>query len=203
MRERWLAGGSFVVAAMTAASCAGSASTDDVPSRVAPSPEPTTGTAAQCGSMPTSTGPLATVAHLAINAPNSAPAGQAVPVSVTVTSRSAVPRVITVPGSSAVLVLQDNRVVGRAVGTARALRVPLSLTGGATQPAQAVPKSISLISCESTARDALVAGDYALVAVLGYQLDSLNAAPIGELASPPTGQRSFALVSAAVSITIG
>jgi hypothetical protein len=39
--------------------------------------------------------------------------------------------------------------------------------------------------------------------VLGYQLDSVNAAPADGTVPPPTGERAFTLVSAPVSIVIG
>jgi hypothetical protein len=49
----------------------------------------------------------------------------------------------------------------------------------------------------------LAVGRYAVVAVLGYELDPLNAAPDDGTAPPQPGGRSFALVSAPAPITVG
>jgi hypothetical protein len=206
MLGRWLAGGSALLAAATLLACASSPGTSaDEPSRAAPSREPTLhGTAGACGSVPTSSGPLAHVAHLAITAPATVSAGRSVAVSAAISSKSVVPRVITTPATSALLVVRDDRIVGRALGSASAPNVPLQLRAGKALPAQAIPGSIRLTGCRSGSRAAVLpAGRYALVAVLGYELDSLNAAPAGGTAPPPTGGRNFALVSAPAPIIVG
>jgi uncharacterized protein (DUF58 family) len=165
--------------------------------------EPVAGSVAACGSVPASSGPLASVARLAIKAPATASAGEVVRISATVTSRSAPSRVITTPGTSALLVVRDGKVVGKALGRSGPA-VPLPLTPGSALPAQAVPTSIRLAGCGSGGGSAsLAAGRYTLVAVLGYQLDPLNTAPEGGTAAPPTGARDFRLVSAPASITVG
>jgi hypothetical protein len=193
MLGRRLAGGFALIAVATLVACGSPHGTGRGPERP---------TAAACGSVPTSSGPLAELAQLSIKAPATASVGQVVPVSATVTSRSAVPRMITTPATSALLVVQGGRVVGRALGGS-APDVPLQLTAGAAQPAQAIPTSIRLDGCgPDTGTTGLANGRFAIVAVLGYQLDSLNSAPEGGTAPPPTGS-SFALVSPPASITVG
>jgi hypothetical protein len=225
MLRRWLAGGSSVIAAATVVACSsspgsaggpqsqtaggslssasGRASADE-PSRAAPSSGTTPhGGTTVCGTVPTSSGPLAHLAHLAIKAPATASTGQSIPVSATVTSRSAVPRVITTPATSSLLVVQGARVAGRAQGGS-APDVPLQITAGVARPAQAIPEAVRLAACGPDPKtDALAPGRYAVVAVLNYQLDSLNAAPAGGALPPTRGSRSFALVSAPAPITVG
>lgn len=180
---------------------------DDVPSRVAPSIRPGGGPPT-CGPLPTSTGPLATLARLELDAPATAAAGREVPVSVTVRSTSDTPRVVTTPATSALLVVRGDQVVGRTVGTAAAAQVPLQLPARAARPAQAIPQTVRLARCSGGAGTTeLAPGQYAIVAVLGYQLDSLNTVPEGAVApprssTPPTGARAFRLVSAPAPITV-
>jgi hypothetical protein len=117
-------------------------------------------------------------------------------------SRTATPRVITSSALSAVLVLHDGRVVGRSIGK-RAPDVPLQLAAGVARPAQAVPTSIRMSNCgPNNVSTALAAGHYALVAVLGYRLDPLNAAPAGGVMTRQAGGPAFALVSAPLPITV-
>ena len=226
MLGRWLVGGSTVIAAAVLVACASSAGTrsgpasqptggtplsarnrtsDDAPSRAAPSPNATAhGIAAECGRVPTSSGPLARLAHLTIKAPATVPAGRLAPVTVTVTSTSTGPRVITTPGASALLLVRGGRVVGRTPGPASAPQVPLPLRAGATLPAQAIPGSVRLTSCGPEAKTSVLAtGDYTVVAVLSYELDSLYAAPEADTGDLPTGQRSFVLVSRPAPIVVG
>jgi hypothetical protein len=173
---------------------------DDAPSRVVPSSKVAPSeTLATCTQVPASSGPLVHAASLAVTAPAAAAPGQTVTVSATVTSTATVPRVVTTPATSAVLLVQGKRVVGRALGAPAAAPVPLVLAAGADRPAQAVPRSVRLVGCGSAA---LPAGRYTLVAVLGYQLDPVNAAP-DAAAAPSPGGRRFALVSAPAPITIG
>jgi hypothetical protein len=108
---------------------------------------------------------------------------------------------ITMPAMSAVLIVRGDRVVGQTVGAPAAARVPLTLAARAEQPAQAVPDSVVLAGCGARGGNALPPGRYTLVAVLGYQLDSLNAAADASV-PPAAGGRSFALVSAPVPITV-
>jgi hypothetical protein len=203
MLGRWLAGGSCAIAALTVVACA-SSTPADAPSRAARSPEPKPhGSLAACGDLPRSSGLLATHAHLTIDAPATAAAGQAVAAATSVTSGSTLPRVITTPVNSGLLVLRDGRVVARTVGPTSAPLIPLDLVAGKVWPAQAIPKSIRLVMCGADRGTVpLAPGSYTLVAVLGYQLDSFNAAPAGGTAPPPAGGRSFALVSAAVPLTV-
>ena len=174
MLGRRLVGGPVVIAAVTLVGCASSAEApgDDVPSRRPPPIGTTTpGSVAGCGVLPSSTGPLAGVAHLAITAPASAPAGRSVSVTVTVRSTAVMQRVITTPGTSSLLVVRGDRVVARSLGRASAPQAPLQLSSGAVWPAQVIPKSVPLAGCASgSAR--LPTGRYALVAVLGYELDT-------------------------------
>ena len=179
---------------------------DDAPSRVAPSIRPGGGPPT-CGPLPASSGPLAVLARLELDAPAAAQAGQEVRVSVTVRSTSDTPRVITTPATSALLVVRGDQVVGRAVGTAAAAQVPLQLPARASRPAQAIPESVRLVACADSGTTELAAGQYAIVAVLGYQLDSLNTVPEGAVApprssGPPTGARAFRLVSPPAPITV-
>lgn len=226
MLRQWLAGGSSVIATAALVACASSPSTGrghksqaaagllssasglmsaDVPSRAAPSRQPMPrGTGGECGSVPRSSGPLAHLAYLAIKAPATVSVGTSVSVSTTVISKSVAPRVIAMPATSALLVVRDGRVVGQALGRSSAPRVPLQLTAGARLPAQTIPQSVRLTDCGSDSKGArLTAGRYALVAVLGYERDSLNAASAGSTGSAQTPGRSFALVSASAPIILG
>ena len=153
-------------------------------------------------SVPTASGPLSRLAHLAIKTPATVPPGPSASVSATVTSRSDAPRVITTPSTSAVLVVRSGRVVAQARGAASAPPVPLQLSAGATLPAQAIPASVRLVGC-GTEPTALAAGRYTVIAVLGYESDTLNAAPAGGTAAAPAGERSFVLVSNPEPITVG
>lgn len=195
MSRRWLMGASAVIAAVALSACASSSPAG----RAGGSPS-----VARCERLPTSTGPLAALARLNLSAPATASAGQALAVSVTVTAESTMRRVVTTPASSGLLVLQGDRVVGRTLGARSAPPVPLQLAAGESLRAQAVPVSVRLTACgRAGSATALAPGSYTLVAVLGYQLDPLNAVPEGGTGvSPPTGARSFALVSGPSPLTI-
>jgi hypothetical protein len=218
MRGRWRVAGDLLIAVATLVACAsapeakpgvsntaGRASVrtpNDVPWRVVRSLEPTPRATGPCGSVPTSSGPLADLARLELTAPATASVGEVVSVSAVITANSTTPRVITTPSTSAVLVVRDHRVVSRT--QASAPQVPLQLSTGTARPAQVIPRSVRTIGCGGDAGTAgLTPGRYALVAVLGYQLDSVNAAPADGTVPPPTGERAFTLVSAPVSIVIG
>ena len=149
--------------------------------------------------VPSSTGPLAQLAELAISAPGAASTGEWVRVRVTVQLRSGGPRMITTPETSSLLVVSGARVVARRDGAARSGAIPLTLRGGAVAPAQAVPDEVRLTSADDGAP--LPPGSYSLVAVLGYQRDSFNARADGDLVAP-TGARGFVLVSAPVPLEV-
>jgi hypothetical protein len=167
-----------------------------------PAPVTTNSESTGCGSLPVSSGPLAQSARLTLKAPGTASPGQVVRVDATVTSPAGLPRVVTTPATSALLVVSGGSVVGRALGGSGP-DVPLELTAGSTGPAQAVPTSVRLAGCDSAAGTTpLPAGEYRLVGVLGYQLDALNEAP-ADSSAPPTGNRSFVLISAPAPITVG
>ena len=146
-----------------------------------------------CAAVPISCGPIMHVARLKIAAPATARPGQVVPITATVAVSSNAARVIGTPATSAVLVVHDGRVVARSAGAGSS--IPLILRAGSTRPAQAVPSSARLTTCDGTA---LPAGHYLLVGVLGYRLDPLNAAVDGG----PVPQRGFALVSDPVPISV-
>lgn len=152
-----------------------------------------------CGKVPTSTGPLADVARVSVGALGPARAGEEVSVRVTLEARSDTQRVILTSASSALLLVNGDDVVARTEGDRTAGQIPLRLVAGRTWPAQAVPASIRLESCRGGRP--LPAGQYAVVAVLGYEPDSLNTAADGA-AARPTGSRSLQLVSAPQPITI-
>jgi hypothetical protein len=151
------------------------------------------------GTVPSSTGPLARLAELAISAPQIAAAGELVLVGVTIRVRSTGPRMITTPGSSALLVVSGDRVVAGRGGPARAGAIPLNLRAGVVAPAQAVPVAVRLTADNESAP--LAPGQYSLVAVLGYQTDSLNTGTDGGFA-PPTVARGFVLVSAPARLEV-
>ncbi|MBV9870425.1 MAG: hypothetical protein JO214_07365 [Frankiaceae bacterium] len=201
--RRLAGGGTLLVAATTLVACAGgsgSARRDQAPISI--NGESSSPAHSDCGAVPTSTGPLARAAHLTITVPAAASGGEVLPVTATVLSTSPLPRMITTPATSAVLLARDGVVVGRAVGRPRP-SIPLQLAGAGSKPAQAVPTSIRLVTCgPPNATTPLPAGQYDVVGVLGYQLDSLNQAPADSSGAPPTGGRSFVLVSAAASTTL-
>jgi hypothetical protein len=141
----------------------------------------------------TTTGPLATIADLLVQAPANAPAGASVRASVTVRVRSAGPRMITTPATSALLVLSGDRVMARADGATDAPAIPLIMRPGRVAPAQAVPDSVRLIAADTGTP--LPPGEYALVAVLGYHNDPLNSAADVDRPRLPTAARPFVLVS--------
>ena len=149
--------------------------------------------------LPPSTGPLAGLAELTVNAPGTAPAGEWLRVRVTVQIRSNGPRMITTPRTSALLVVSGAGAVARQGGLADSGAIPLILRAGTVAPAQAVPEAVRLSAADGG--PPLPPGSYALVAVLGYQTDSLNTRADGGLA-PPLRARGFALVSAPVPLEV-
>jgi len=179
---------------------ASSGVSNDAPVRVTPSAKPAVLPAGECGRVPTSAGPLAHLARLTVAAPSAAAAGATVALTVTISATTDAPRMITTPASSAVLVVQNGRVVGRARGVT-APEVPLQLTSGVATPAQAIPKNVRLDSCASGA-GALAAGSYSLVAVLGYRADPMNSAPNDGDVPQQAGGQPFVLVSAPARITV-
>jgi len=223
MRGQKLAGGLCLIMALLTACASGSGSggpgashtpkgatgetsgmtTDDAPSRVA-TPQaavPRHSTAPECGPVPTSSGPLAHLARLTFEGPATASAGESLQVSATVTSSETVPRVIATPATSGLLVVQGDRVVGGVLGSASP-EVPLQLLPGAVSPAQTIPASVRLEACAADGATALEPGSYSLVAVLGYRVDSLNAAPNDGSPISPTRGPNFVLVSAASPVTV-
>jgi hypothetical protein len=162
-----------------------------------------------CTTMPSSAGPAVSVAQVGLTAPGTAAPGSVLEVRTQLSVASAGTRIIASPAESALLVLQDGRVVARQAGDPRGAAIPLPLRAGATLPAQAVPTRISLVGCSSAAGRApgaaLAPGRYDVVAVMGYRMDSLNNAADGSAAVAPPGisGRAFHLVSAAVPLTIG
>jgi uncharacterized protein (DUF58 family) len=126
-------------------------------------------------------------------------AGASAPVRTTVTSAAPLPRVVTTAAGSAVLIVRDNKVVGITLSAATS-DVPLQMSGGASQLAQVLPKVVRLESCASGSR--LGVGTYSIVAVLGYRVDALSAAPADAGGPPPSRGASFVLVSAPAPIEI-
>jgi hypothetical protein len=159
---------------------------------------------ASCGTVPTSTGPAATAATISLHSPSTAPRGSTITVTTTLRALSNRYRIITDPRTSEVLVLADNRVVGRTGHTGRSLlTVPVPLRQAELRPLQVVPDAVRLVGCPAAGRDTgadLPAGRYAMVAVLGYTMDSLNSADSG--IDRTSGARPFTLVSAPVPLTI-
>jgi hypothetical protein len=161
-----------------------------------PTAQPGRSDLAACASVPAPSGPLARAAVVVLRAPASGRAGAELAVSVAVTARSTHARVLTVPASSAVLVLRDGKVVGRTAGATTGL-IPLTLAAGVSRRAQAVPHSVRLTGCHG----ALPAGHYELIAVLGYRVDSLNSTADSVLGRP-SGAKTFTLLSAATPVTV-
>jgi hypothetical protein len=154
-----------------------------------------------CARLPVSSGPLSKLARVVVNAPRSGPAGQVVSVSSVIKISADGARVITSSASSDLLIVRDDRVVGRSGPLPERTDIPLPLKAGAARPGQAVPTSVRLSGCPTVAGGAaapLPAGEYGLVAVLGYRLDPLNAAADGARA----GGSTFVLVSEPVTITV-
>lgn len=150
----------------------------------------TTGRSADRPSVPTSTGPLTGLARLTISAPTTGRPGDKVPVSARLEIFADGPRIITTPATSAVLLVRGRRVVGRSDPATSAADIPLVVRAGSRRVAQAVPGTVRLIGRTAHAGD-LPAGDYALIGVLGYRLDPLNAAVDGG----PLRPHGFSLVS--------
>ena len=174
---------------------------DDVPSRL-PAAGSTPATQPRCGGVPSSSGPLAHLARLTITLPPSAGPGDSVPVLASLSASAGLPRVITTPATSALLVVQDEQVVG-ITRDATLPEVPLMLAGTATQPAQALPRAIRLDGCPSGGTtSALPAGRYSVVAALGYRLDNLYSGTDGGGAAPQSGGLGFVLISPPVTITL-
>ena len=127
------------------------------------------------------------------------------PVSTTLRVRADGPRIVTDSATSGVLILRAGRVVGRSYGPRSGAAVPLRLQTGRDRLLQAVPRSLVLAGCASTASGsgkdpaALAPGPYSLIAVLGYRSDSLNAA--ADLPAPHRAA-TFCLVSEPVPITL-
>ncbi|CAN5669368.1 hypothetical protein BH10ACT8_BH10ACT8_06710 [soil metagenome] len=159
-----------------------------------------------CGPLPTSSGPAAAVATVRLTAPGTAAAASTIQVQASLDVAHDATRIITGPSSSDVLIVQDGQVVGRSNERRPALAVPLQLQSGRGRLLQAVPTSVVLSGCPSgtgpgdAQRSPLPAGDYSLVAVLGYSVDSLNGAADGGNAAP--GAASYALVSEPVAVTV-
>lgn len=219
MFGRWSLLGATLAAMMVLVSCASggpvahggdgaadrstTGSSDDVPSRVAPTRRPASPpVAATCDTVPPSSGPLTHAATLAVSAPASASLGKPASVTTTMTARVAMQRVITAPAWSALLLVRDGRVVARTLGAKSPADIPVQLRAGATTPAQAVPRSIMPVPCRSGASGRLAAGRYDVVAVLGYRLDPLNAAPDATDLPPYARGQKFALVSAPAPIEL-
>jgi hypothetical protein len=147
-----------------------------------------------------SSGPLARLAELLVQAPADVPASESLRVTVTVRIHSSGPRMITTSATSALLVLSGDRVVAKAEGVADAPAIPLNLVQGRVVRAQAVPDSVHLFATDTG--EPLAPGHYALVAVLGYQNDPLNSAADVGRPRIPNQARPFVLVSAPVSIGV-
>jgi hypothetical protein len=159
---------------------------------------------ASCGTVPTSTGPAAAAATISLHSPSTAPRGSTITVTTTLQTLANQYRIITDPRTSVVLVLAGNRVVGRTGHTGRSLlTVPVPLRPAELRPLQVVPGIVRLVGCPTAGGDIgadLPAGQYAVVAVLGYTMDSLNSAESG--IDRTSGARPFTLVSAPVPLTI-
>lgn len=183
------------------ATAAGSAAapSDDAPTRATGARGPDTpATVALCGPVPTSSGPLAKLARLTLGAPARAAIGTTVTAAVTVTMNPASPRVVTIAAASALLVVRDGEILA---GTRGGSQTGTLLQPGASAPqlATAVPTSTRLDTCAGGTTK-LAAGQYSLVAVLGYRVDSLNSAADDAPAEP--GRQTFVLVSPPSPLTV-
>lgn len=152
-----------------------------------------------CGTVPTSTGQLARLARLTVQAPATAAPGEQLAVAVRLSAHADTPRLILTPGTSALLVVRRGEIVGRTARDRPGPRIPIRLSAGEVRRAQAVPASVRLVGCHDAAP--LPPGQYRLVAVLGYEVDSLNTAADGA-ASLRQRAHSFDLVSSPASITV-
>ncbi|HEX5426684.1 MAG TPA: hypothetical protein VFX00_00010 [Pedococcus sp.] len=139
-----------------------------------------------------STGPAASLVVVHLEVGDGARPGGTVPVTATLRVTADGPRVVVQPGSSGLVVLRNDRVVGGAASTESA-QIPLPLRAGADRPAPAVPDRLSLVGCDGAP---LATGGYTVRAVVGYGDDPLNAGAAG-------GGGRFELVSDPVPLTIG
>lgn len=184
-------------------------SSDDAPSRV-PGRDPWSGSAptprvtelATCTTVPVSSGPLARLVRLELTAPTADRCGATVAVSASLSATVATQRVVTVPGQSAVLIVGGGVVVGAALGRAGPA-VPLALRADEVRPAQSIPTAVPLVARRTDDGDtvnALPAGRYQLVAVLGYCADGLNTGTDND--SGWSTARVFRLVGAPVQLVV-
>jgi len=154
-----------------------------------------------CGSIPVSSGPASRIAELRLSAASTAAPGADVAVRSTLHVTADGARIITGPSMSKLLITQHGVVVGKSDAAQPDFAVPLALRAGAARPAQVLPTSVRMSGCPGAAgdqtRSPLAAGEYAIVAVLGYRLDPLNSGADG----PQTGG-AFYLVSAPAPITV-
>jgi hypothetical protein len=153
-----------------------------------------------CGAIPVSSGPASSLAELRVSASSTAAAGGTVTVQSALHVTSDGQRIITGPSMSNLLITRDGFVVGKSDAAQSDIAVPLVLRAGATRPVQVVPASIEMSGCAADVggnRPPLPAGEYGIVAVLGYRLDPLNSAVDG---GPGGGQ--FHLVSKPAMITV-
>ncbi len=154
-----------------------------------------------CGPIPVSSGPASSLAELRLSAASTAAGGADVAVRSALHVLADGQRIITGPSMSQLLITQRGEVVGKSDVAQPDLAVPLVLRAGADRPVQVLPASVRMSGCPAGAgadsRAPLPAGEYGIVAVLGYRQDSLNSAVDGG-----PGGRQFYLVSSPASITV-
>jgi hypothetical protein len=155
----------------------------------------TTAPLPDCGPVPVSSGPASQIVELRLTAPATTAPGAQVPVTATLQITADGQRIITGASMSQLLITHGGKVVGRSDAAQADLSVPLMLRAGATRPAQVLPTSVRMNSCDSATP--LPAGEYAIVAVLGYRLDPFNSGVDGMHPGGP-----FYLVSQPAPITV-
>jgi hypothetical protein len=149
------------------------------------------------------------VATISLQAPASAASGSTISVSTSLRALADGSRIITRPATSDLLIVSGALVVGRAGGLRSDLAVPLLLRRQGVRPAQVVPSSLRLVSCPRSAGASatgapstpLPPGEYALVAVLGYTMDSLYSGADGGIPTPGAAT-GFVLVSRPVPVRV-
>ncbi|UQX89524.1 hypothetical protein M6D93_05825 [Jatrophihabitans telluris] len=159
-----------------------------------------------------STGPAAAVAHLTVRVPTSVPAGGTVQIESRLHIASDGPRILTGPALARILVMRYGTVVATSTGASAHYLMPLTLSGPSERAIPVLPTSVRLHGCAPDGgASPLPAGQYSVVAVLGYRLDGLNLAPNAPADSgamspsrsaPTPDQQRFQLVSDPVTFTI-
>ena len=151
-----------------------------------------------CGPVPRSSGPAAGLASVTLTVPVAGVGGSTLAVRATLYAAADGPRVITRSSLSRLLVVQDGAVLCGPSPSTPDQAVPVKLRKAASWPAQVLPSALTLTGVDAAHGQpiSLPAGDYEVVAVVGYSLDALNSSADTAIGSPPPrlapGPRTFA-----------